>query len=113
MSSTWCCAAARRRRSRAGIRGRPMTAKFVATPSQTVGPFFALGLDRPAWADLTRADPKGERITIEGQVLDGDGAPVPDAMIELWQANAAGRYDHVEDTQTDKHLDPNFHRSEE
>jgi protocatechuate 3,4-dioxygenase alpha subunit len=86
-----------------------MADKLVTTPGQTVGPFFALGLDRPEWADLTRGNPQGERITVEGQVLDGDGAPVPDAMIELWQANTAGRYDHVEDTQTDKEIDPHFH----
>ena len=86
-----------------------MADKLVTTPGQTVGPFFALGLDRPEWADLTRGNPQGERIIVEGQVLDGDGAPVPDAMIELWQANAAGRYDHVEDTQADKKIDPHFH----
>jgi protocatechuate 3,4-dioxygenase alpha subunit len=86
-----------------------MATKLIPTPGQTVGPFFALGLDRPEWADMTRGNPQGERITIEGQVLDGDGAPVPDALIELWQANAAGRYDHVEDTQADKQIDPHFH----
>ena len=86
-----------------------MAGKLIATPGQTVGPFFALGLDRPEWADMTRSNPQGQRIVIEGQVLDGDGAPVPDAVIELWQANAAGRYDHVEDTQTGKQIDPNFH----
>jgi protocatechuate 3,4-dioxygenase, alpha subunit len=86
-----------------------MAAKLIPTPGQTVGPFFALGLDRPEWADMTRHNPEGERITIEGRVLDGDGAPVPDALIELWQANAAGRYDHAEDAQADKTIDPNFH----
>jgi protocatechuate 3,4-dioxygenase alpha subunit len=85
-----------------------MATKLITTPGQTVGPFFALGLDRPDWSDLTRNNPRGERITIEGCVLDGDGAPVPDAVLELWQANAAGRYDHTDDTQTDKPLDPNF-----
>jgi protocatechuate 3,4-dioxygenase alpha subunit len=85
-----------------------MVAKLIPTPGQTVGPFFALGLDRPEWSDLTRNNPAGERIVIEGQVLDGDGAPVPDAMLELWQANAAGRYNHAADEQSDKKLDPNF-----
>jgi protocatechuate 3,4-dioxygenase alpha subunit len=86
-----------------------MATKLIATPGQTVGPFFALGLDRPEWNDLTRHNPQGQRITIEGRVLDGDGAAVPDALIELWQANAAGRYDHTDDTQADKKIDPNFH----
>jgi protocatechuate 3,4-dioxygenase alpha subunit len=85
-----------------------MAAKLVPTPGQTVGPFFALGLDRPEWSDLTRNNPQGERIVIEGRVVDGDGMPVPDALLELWQANAAGRYDHVADEQTAKKLDPNF-----
>jgi protocatechuate 3,4-dioxygenase, alpha subunit len=85
-----------------------MAAKLIPTPSQTVGPFFSLGLDRPEWNDLTRGHPQGERIVIEGRVLDGDGAPVPDAVVEIWQANATGRYAHPEDPQTDKPLDPNF-----
>jgi protocatechuate 3,4-dioxygenase, alpha subunit len=85
-----------------------MAVKLIPTPSQTVGPFFSLGLDRPDWNDLTRGHPQGERIVIEGRVLDGDGAPVPDAVVEIWQANAAGRYAHPEDQQTDKPLDPNF-----
>ena len=86
-----------------------MADKLIPTPSQTVGPFFHLGLTRPEWGDLTRGNPAGERIAIEGRVIDGDGAPVPDAMIELWQANAAGRYNHPDDHQDDKPLDPNFH----
>ena len=86
-----------------------MADKLIATPGQTVGPFFALGLDRPEWADMTRHNPDGERIVIEGRVLDGDGAPVPDALIELWQANAAGRYDHLADEQPDKKIDAHFH----
>jgi protocatechuate 3,4-dioxygenase alpha subunit len=85
-----------------------MAEKLIPTPSQTVGPFFHLGLARPDWGDLTKAGPAGERITIEGRVIDGDGLPVPDAMIEIWQANAAGRYNHPDDPQTDKPLDPNF-----
>jgi protocatechuate 3,4-dioxygenase alpha subunit len=85
-----------------------MADKLIPTPSQTVGPFFHLGLDRPEWGDLTAGKPAGERIAIEGRVIDGDGAPVPDAMIELWQANAAGRYNHPEDRQEDKPFDPNF-----
>jgi protocatechuate 3,4-dioxygenase alpha subunit len=86
-----------------------MADKLILTPSQTVGPFFSLGMDRAKWGDLTQGNPAGERIAIEGRVIDGDGAPVPDAVIELWQANAAGRYNHPDDRQTEKPLDPNFH----
>jgi protocatechuate 3,4-dioxygenase, alpha subunit len=85
-----------------------MADKLVPTPSQTVGPFFHIGLNRPDWADLTNGGPQGERIVIEGRVIDGDGASVPDACLELWQANAAGRYAHPDDTRIDKPLDPNF-----
>jgi protocatechuate 3,4-dioxygenase alpha subunit len=59
----------------------------MITPSQTVGPYFALGLlDRPA----NELAPGGIRIT--GRVLDGAGEPVPDAMVEIWQADEEGRY---------------------
>lgn len=85
-----------------------MADKLIPTPSQTVGPFFHLGMDRPQWADLTADGAPGQRIAIEGRVLDGDGAPVSDAVIEVWQANAAGRYNHPEDAQADKPLDPRF-----
>jgi protocatechuate 3,4-dioxygenase alpha subunit len=77
------------------------------TPSQTVGPFFRPSLCRPGQESLITSETRGERITIEGRVLDGDAAPVNDALIELWQANADGRYDHPEDAQ-EKLLDPNF-----
>ena len=85
-----------------------MAGKLIVTPSQTVGPFFHLALDRAEWADLTANNPQGERIVVEGRVADGDGAPVADACLELWQANAAGRYAHPDDTRTDKPLDPHF-----
>jgi protocatechuate 3,4-dioxygenase alpha subunit len=81
------------------------------TPSQTVGPFFAYGLsphNRCDWkpnpgydwketvgADLVTPDATGQRIHIEGSVLDGDGKPINDAMIEIWQADAQGRYAHA------------------
>jgi protocatechuate 3,4-dioxygenase alpha subunit len=83
------------------------------TPSQTIGPFFHRALLHEGWNDLTARGATGERLVIEGRVLDGDGAPVDDAMIEVWQANAAGRYDHPEDLQEEgrqeRPLDPNFH----
>jgi len=78
------------------------------TSSQTVGPYFHLGLMRDGQSNMVRPETRGERIVIEGQVTDGLGTPVADAMIELWQANAAGRYDHPADSQ-DKPVDPAFH----
>lgn len=82
--------------------------KRMPTASQTVGPFFHVGLARPELADLTRGGrAQGEPIVILGQVRDGDGAPVPDAMLEIWQANAAGKYAHPEDRQA-KPDDANF-----
>jgi len=80
--------------------------RHEATPSQTVGPFFRLGLDRPEWSDLTRDGARGEKIAIEGRVLDGDGAPVDDAVLEIWQADAEGSYDHPDDGRP---ADPRFH----
>lgn len=70
-----------------------------ATTSQTVGPFFEIGLSRLYANDLTGPGVSGERVEIEGKVFDGDGQSVPDAMIEIWQANAHGKYDHPEDHQ--------------
>jgi protocatechuate 3,4-dioxygenase alpha subunit len=82
--------------------------KLLPTASQTVGPFFSFGLERPEWADLTDGGKAlGEAVRIEGRLTDGDGAPVPDALIEIWQANAAGRYDHPEDGQ-ETARDPHF-----
>jgi protocatechuate 3,4-dioxygenase, alpha subunit len=66
------------------------------TPSQTVGPFLAIGLP---WADgpfVVPAD-TADSIVIEGQVLDGAGQPVPDALVETWQADPDGRFDHPDD----------------
>lgn len=77
------------------------------TPSQTVGPFFSLGLTRTPMNLLASEATQGERVRIEGQVFDGDGKPVPDAMVEIWQANAYGRYNHPEDIQ-EKPLDSAF-----
>jgi protocatechuate 3,4-dioxygenase alpha subunit len=78
------------------------------TSSQTIGPFFHHALLRDGQETLVRPETKGERVVIEGQVTDGAGAPVSDAMIEIWQANAAGRYDHPADGQ-DKPADSAFH----
>ncbi|PYP39024.1 MAG: protocatechuate 3,4-dioxygenase subunit alpha, partial [Gemmatimonadetes bacterium] len=71
----------------------------LLTSSQTVGPFFAPTLLREDARRnmLTLPETVGERIRIEGRVLDGDGVPVPDALVEIWQANAYGRYNHPAD----------------
>ena len=85
------------------------------TPSATVGPYFAYGLTparypfRAAFSNSTvTADAVGERIRIEGRVLDGAGAGIADAMVEIWQANRWGRYDHEKDAGNPRPLDPNF-----
>jgi protocatechuate 3,4-dioxygenase alpha subunit len=78
------------------------------TPSQTIGPFFKPALVKSSDETLARPESRGERIAIVGRVLDGDGAPVDDAMVEIWQANADGRYDHPDDVQ-EKLIDPHFH----
>ena len=105
---------------------------FGQTPWQTVGPFFHYGLPWKGGADLTGASDLGARpdlmppehyllreagargtiagqqIEIVGQVFDADGAPVPDAMIEIWQANAAGRYNSPNDARDELALDADF-----
>jgi protocatechuate 3,4-dioxygenase, alpha subunit len=70
-----------------------------ATTSQTVGPYFEIGLRWLNRENLAGENVSGERVTIQGRVFDGDGVPVPDAIVEIWQANAHGKYDHPEDTQ--------------
>ena len=82
---------------------------FPLTGSQTVGPFFSPALLREGARRnvLILPETVGERIRIEGRVLDGDGIPVPDAMVEIWQANAHGRYNHPAD-QGSAPLDPSF-----
>ncbi|MGH7796353.1 MAG: protocatechuate 3,4-dioxygenase subunit alpha [Candidatus Binatia bacterium] len=77
------------------------------TPSQTVGPFYAIGLTRRPMNVMTTESTHGERIRIEGQVFDGDGLAIPDVMVEIWQANAYGRYNHPDDKQ-EKPLDATF-----
>jgi protocatechuate 3,4-dioxygenase alpha subunit len=75
------------------------------TPSQTVGPFFKYGLTPNGqydWNDaftndLVTSDVSGERIRVRGRVFDGDGAPVPDCMLEIWQADAQGRFSDPQD----------------
>lgn len=75
------------------------------TPSQTVGPYFKYGLTPNGeyeWNDaftnnLVTADTSGARIRVEGTVYDGDGAVIPDCMLEIWQADAQGRFSDPQD----------------
>jgi len=81
-----------------------------STLSDTTGPAYGRAPLRDLDNDLTRqhsGEPLGERIIVTGRVLDGDGRPIRNSLIEIWQANAAGRYTH----RLDRHpapLDPNF-----
>src|SRR5579862_5927205 len=80
------------------------------TLSEVTGPVFGYDQVQPGDADLTaqhEADPIGERIIVSGRMLDESSKPVANALIELWQANAAGRYRHRIDDH-DAPLDPNF-----
>ena len=83
---------------------------YTLSSSQTVGPFFHDGLLRTDARRTLLASPEsiGERIRIAGHVYDGNGVGVPDAMIEIWQANHYGRYNHPAD-QRELPLDPAFH----
>jgi protocatechuate 3,4-dioxygenase alpha subunit len=78
-----------------------------ATTWQTIGPFFSIGLQRGYATEVAGPGVAGERIAIEGRVFDGDGLPIPDAVLEIWQANSHGKYVHPEDPQ-DKPLDEGF-----
>jgi protocatechuate 3,4-dioxygenase beta subunit len=92
---------------------RAPTKPLVVPPqtlSEVTGPLFGHTDISPNEADLTAqhpSDPIGERMFVSGRVLDENGRPVPDALIEIWQANAAGRYRHTTDNH-DAPLDPNF-----
>lgn len=77
------------------------------TPSQTVGPYLHIGLDWLNTTELAGPGVSGERIVIQGRLLDAEGAPVPDGLIEIWQANAHGRYAHPAD-QRDLPLEKGF-----
>jgi protocatechuate 3,4-dioxygenase alpha subunit len=74
------------------------------TPSQTVGPYFHYGLTPGDYDfsevfnnNLVTPDASGERIRVEGRVIDGDGQGISDSMVEIWQADSAGRYAHPAD----------------
>ena len=74
---------------------------LIPTPSQTVGPFFHFELTTDEHCIESIAGPRaeGERIWITFRVLDGDGTPLNDAMLEIWQADANGKYNHPDDLQ--------------
>src|SRR4051812_15673423 len=96
----------------------PSLGYLPETPSQTAGPYVHIGLiPKQAGFDifennlgetLVGPETKGERIRVEGRIFDGTGALVRDALVEVWQANAAGRYAHPADRQEGKGLDPAF-----
>jgi len=67
------------------------------TPSQTAGPYFGMMVRGRAECRQVADTTAGTRITIQGQVFDGAGYPIPDALVETWQADANGRYAHPED----------------
>jgi protocatechuate 3,4-dioxygenase alpha subunit len=85
-----------------------MTTELGLTPSQTVGPYLSIGLLREVVTPevVSRDDPRA--IVIRGRLLDGAGAPVPDGMIEVWQANEAGRYAHASDPRDELSLEEGF-----
>jgi protocatechuate 3,4-dioxygenase alpha subunit len=80
---------------------------LMMTASQTVGPFLHIGLDGLNTDNLAGEGVTGERVVIEGRVFDGDGKPVQDGLVEIWQANAHGRYAHPDDRR-DLPLEPGF-----
>jgi len=77
------------------------------TPFQTLGPFFDFGLIIPNGDVVAKPESSGRHVVIEGTVRDGNGEAMADALVEVWQANAAGRYRHPADRQ-DRPLDPAF-----
>ena len=62
------------------------------TTWQTVGPFFSIGLNHLNTVEIAPTGTPGQRLTVEGCVIDGNGEPVPDAVIEIWQADAEGQF---------------------
>ncbi|MFK8013268.1 MAG: hypothetical protein AB8B80_14610 [Marinicellaceae bacterium] len=90
----------------------PAVMSAVATPPETEGPFYPITPQKDKDFDLTQIDGKeasalGEVVTIRGRVVDTEGAVIEGATVDIWQANAAGRYNHPHD-QNPAPLDPNF-----
>jgi protocatechuate 3,4-dioxygenase, alpha subunit len=80
---------------------------LLTTSSQTVGPYLKIGFAALTVDALAADKVSGERIAIQGRLLDGDGKPVNDGVVEIWQANAQGKYASPEDTQN-KPIEPGF-----
>ncbi len=80
---------------------------LTATAAQTVGPFFHIGLATLYVSDLAPAAAAADKVALRGRVLDGEGKPVDDAVLEIWQANAHGKYAHPDDMQN-KPATPTF-----
>jgi protocatechuate 3,4-dioxygenase alpha subunit len=72
---------------------------LYASGHQTVGPYLHIGLNWLITRDIAGRGVKGERVTIAGRLIDGNGAGVSDGLVEIWQANADGKYAHPEDSQ--------------
>jgi protocatechuate 3,4-dioxygenase alpha subunit len=72
------------------------------TTSQTIGPYLHIGLTWLNTDTIAPPDADGERVRVEGRVIDGLGQPVSDAMLEIWQADDRGRYAHPEDPRSNK-----------
>jgi protocatechuate 3,4-dioxygenase alpha subunit len=70
---------------------------LLTTPSQTVGPYLRIGFTALTADAIAASDAAGEHLTIEGRVIDGDAKPVSDAVLEIWQADASGKYMHAAD----------------
>lgn len=72
---------------------------LVASGSQTVGPYLHIGLTWLSTERMAGRGVKGERVVVQGRLVDGDGIGVSDGLVEIWQANAAGKYAHPDDRQ--------------
>jgi protocatechuate 3,4-dioxygenase beta subunit len=97
----------------AGLATTARAQKLVATAAQDLGPFYPVVRPKDEDADLTRVRgakgvARGDPINVIGQVVDLRGRPVRGVTLELWQANAVGRYDHPGDRANPAALDPNF-----
>ena len=87
---------------------RSAKADLTPIPSQTVGPYFQIAMTGPRMiSKIAGPNAKGERVKVVCALFDGEGVPVPDGVIEIWQANAEGKYNHPGDTQR-KPVDPDF-----